>query len=719
MIALAAVLAALLPSSSGSGEETPTYEVARIPEGTPAPVIDGLFNDEAWDGVPGIGPLLQVEPVAGAPASEETEIRICRDEVGIYFSIRCFDREPEAIRATQMQRDADLGPDDRVELILDPFLDRRNGFWFQIGAAGSKGDALISRNGSSFNKQWDGIWYGSARITAQGWQAEVAIPAQTLNFDAQGGTWGFNIRRHIRRRTEEVRWASPTPRIGFFTISNAGTIDGLGGLEQGIGLDVVPFGVANFDRDGTDGDEVMVGDVGLDAFWRITPETKLSFSVNTDFAETDVDSRRVNLTRFPLFFPEKRDFFLEDSGIFSFGITGGFRGNRSEVIPFFSRRIGIDDDGEEVPLLGAVKLTGRTESYGFGVMDVQTDSTRTLDGENLFTGRFSKNLLEQSDIGVIWTHGNPESGSRSDTYGADFNYRTDEFLGDSNLRFSTWVLRSDNGGVDADDLSYAAKVAFPNDEVDLALTATVVEKNFDPKLGFVPRAGIKKYAGRFHYNPRINTEIRRLRFWIDPVVITDGSNSVETARVSMSPLWAELESGDEFGITVVPQHEALDDPFDIADNVTIPADDYDFVRCRALFESSEKRPVSVDLEFTTGTFFDGDRNDAEASVEWRASRHAVFDVEYEWNDVDLPGGDFTINVGRLRATLLASPGMSWSSFVQFDDESDALGLNSRLWWIFEPGNEAFLVLNQGWDTADGLRGTRTGLAFKFGYTFRF
>jgi hypothetical protein len=727
VLATALAVAALAPAARG--KETPSHAVNRLAEGTRAPEIDGVFDDPAWKGVTGIGPLTQVEPVAGAEPSERTEVLICYDADGVYLAIRCFDRDPSQIRATQMQRDADLGPDDRVEWVFDPFLDRRNGFWFQIGAGGSKGDALLTRNGSTFNKQWDGIWYGVSRVTDEGWQAEVAIPTKTLNFDPTGTAWGFNVRRHIRRRTEEVRWASPTPRLRFFAVANAGTLEGFSGLTQGIGLDLVPFAVANYDRDRTSHDDTTTGDVGLDAFWRLTPSMKLSASLNTDFAETEVDARRVNLTRFPLFFPEKRDFFLEDSGIFAFGTSAG-RGGRSDVIPFFSRRIGIDGKGEEVPLLGAVKLTGQTDSYGFGLMDVQTDSTQTLDSENLFAGRFSKNVLDQSDVGVIWTHGNPESGPRSDTYGADFNFRTDEFLGDRNLRFTTWAVRSDNEGVGRDDLAYSMKLDYPNDEVDLSVVSTVIEKHFDPKLGFAPRTGIKKYDGRFSYRPRLNKAVRRLRFSVNPTVITDSGNETETVRVSVQPIAIDFESGDELNTFVVPTREVLKDPFDISTGVTIPMGGYDFVRYGVGFESSEKRPVSVDAEVTTGTFFDGDRTEVEAGVEWRASRHLQLEAEYEWNDVGLhreydnlgqvqSGGDFTVNVARLRVTVLPNPNVSWSNFVQFDDDSEEMGLNSRLWWIFEPGNEAFLVLNQGWDTLDGMHGIQTSLAFKVGYTLRF
>ncbi len=713
------VAAALLSPVWGAGGERPTHRLLEVgAEGAPpAPAIDGVLDDPAWLAAQPIGPLSQVIPVAGADPSERTEVRLCFDADHVYVGLICFDDDPAAIRATQMQRDANLDPDDRVELLFDPFLDRRNGFWFQIGAAGSRGDALISNNGSTFNKQWDGIWYGEARITERGWEAELAIPTKTLNFDPAGTAWGFNVRRLIRRRNEEARWASPEPRIGFFSLANAGTLEGLRGLRQGIGLDFAPFAVTDYTRDRDDHDDTLTGDVGFDAFWRLTPSTKLSVSVNTDFAETEVDSRRVNLTRFPLFFPEKRGFFLEDSGVYEFGETFG-RGGR-DVIPFFSRRIGLDDSGGEVPLLGAVKLTGRTDSYSFGLTDVQTGDLHDLDAQNLFAGRFVKNLGEQSNLGVVWTHGDPEGEVRADTYGLDYTYRSNDFAGEGNFEVSSWVLRSDNEGTDDDDLAFAARVAYPNDLIDTSLTATVIEDGFDPRLGFVRRGGTKQYEWRFRYAPRINRAIRRLFFSFDPSLVTDTANRTRTVSLPITPLSIEMDSGDEFSVSITPQREVLSDDFDITSSVTIPEATYDFTRYRARLETSDMRDVSAELSFTTGDFFGGDRDEFEVELSWRASRHALFDLEYEWNDVELPDGDFTVNVARLRATLLANPWVSWSNFVQWDDLSDQVGLNSRLWWIFEPGNEAFLVLNQGWDVDDGTSGLDTHVALKVGYTFRF
>ena len=701
----------------------PSASVPRVPAGSEPPRIDGDLTDEAWAHAVVLSEFAQVEPVEGGTPSERTEVRLLVDRGAIYLALHCFDDEPEEVRGTQRLRDARLNPDDRVEFEFDTFHDRRNGYWFQIGAGGSKGDALLAKNGASFNKDWDGIWEGKARITDQGWQAEVAIPFQTMNFGPDTDTWGFNIRRWIRRRNEEVRWAAPLQRIGFFSIANAGVLTGMTDLDQGLGLDVVPFAVLDSFEDRKARRRFVTGDLGLDAYYRLTPNFKLSLSVNTDFAETEVDDRQVNLTRFPLFFPEKRDFFLEDSGNFFFGYSSGRGGgSRSEVIPFFSRRIGIDGSGDEVPLLGAVKITGQTERFTLGLLDVGTDRLHELDERNLFVGRVGMNIFEQSDVGVIWTHGNPEGRTRNDTYGVDFNYRSDHFLGDRNLQFGTWVLRSDTEDVSGDELAASARIAYPNDEVDLSASWTTIDEDFDPALGFVPRRGIKRYRTSWNWRPRLNSGgIRQLRFSLGPSLTTDTGNDLETASVFFQPFGVEMESGDEFGLFLTRTSEILDSDFEIQDGVSIPEDRYDFTRYSIDVETSTHRVVSGELRHNFGTFFGGRRTDWSVELTARPGPWGTFDVEYERNDIDLPGGDFIVRVTRFRSNLMFTPELALSSFVQYDNVSDSVGLNSRLWWILEPGSELFLVLNQGWDYRIDrhFAPTSTQLTGKIGYTARF
>ena len=430
-----------------------------------------------------------------------------------------------------------------------------------------------------------------------------------------------------------------------------------------------------------------------------------------------MDERRVNLTRFPLFFPEKRDFFLEDSGNFFFGSSSG---GGQDVIPFFSRRIGLDEDGEEVPILAAAKWTGQTDDFSFGVLDVQTEESGELDSKNLAALRFSKNLGEQSDAGLIWTHGNPTGDLRNDTYGVDWNYRTSGFRGDENLRVSSYFLHADTEGEDEDEFAYHLGMNYPNDEVELRADYTVVEENFDPALGFVRRTGVKKYSGRFAYSPRQYSDVRRLEFSFRPTLFTGSDNDLETLELDFQPLGIEWESGESLSFRVDKTREVLDEDFEIMDDVVIEAGRHDYTRYGARFETSSKRPVSAELDLSAGEFFDGRRWDAELELDWRPGAWGLFGLEYERNEVDLEDGDFDVNIGRLRANFLFSPDVSWSNFVQYDDVSESLGLNSRLWYIFEPGRELFFVVNQGWEAnADTIAPTATEVSVKFGYTLRF
>ncbi len=682
------------------------------------PKIDGSLQDPVWSTAADIGPLRQVVPVADGTPTEDTRIRLLYDDNAVFVALECFDREPHLIRDSQRLRDARLNPDDRVEMIFDTFLDRRSGFWFQIGAGGSRGDALVTGNGSNFNKEWDGIWYGRAQVTSKGWQAEIEIPTATLNFDPEQSSWGFNIRRFIRRRNEEARWAAPFPRIGFFSIANAGTIHGISGLHQGLGLDFVPFAVTDYVRDRTSGRRYTQGDAGFDLFYKLTPNFKVSGTVNTDFAETEVDERRVNLTRFPLFFPEQRDFFLEDAGAFFFGPPGG-GGGRADVIPFFSRRIGLDDDGNEVPLSGAIKVTGRTDSFSLGLIDVQTERDGELDDKNLFAGRFSKNLFEQSQVGVVWTRGNPTEDARNDTYGADFNYRTDTFLGDRNLRFSSYFLVSDTEKVKRNETAYFFRLDYPNDQVDLSASWSVIEDNFEPALGFVRRAG-KIYRARAGWNPRVGGGIRQMFFRVEPLLITNAANHLATGEVRVRPLAIEFERGDEFSVDITRRTEVLDDVFEIQDDIFIPQERYDFTRYRVGFETASARKLALEADYEFGTFFNGRRADWSVEVNYRPTPLVNFNVEYNRNAVNLPGGDFVVRIWRGRMNLQFTPEIAWSNFVQYDSVSEALGLNSRLWVIVKPGHDLFFVINQGWEySPDRFAPSSTQLTAKMSYTFRF
>ncbi|MBK7876389.1 MAG: carbohydrate binding family 9 domain-containing protein [Planctomycetes bacterium] len=721
---LAFALAASSTSALGAGDgDAPgprERREARAVLAPKPPVIDGVLDDEVWSLAQPIGEFRQVSPLEGPP-SERTEVRVLYDADHLYLGVRCFDSDVAGIIGTQMARDAVLDPDDRVEIVIDTYLDRRNAYFFQMGPVGSKGDALISDNGRDFNKPWDGIWQGKSAIDELGWSFEMALPFQTLAFAPGATTWGLNVNRWIKRRNEQDRWNDPSRDDSLFQIAEAGDLTGLSGLHQGLGLDLVPF----FHGDWTNpnpGDADLKGKPGLDAYYRLTPGLTASLTVNTDFAETEVDERRINLTRFPLFFPEKRDFFLQDAGIFGFADLG----RRDVLQPFFSRRIGLDANGQEVPILWGGKVTGRQDGWNVGVLEAHTDRQDDAPEKDLVVARVSRNVGEQSTLGGIFTSGNPSSTRGNQLYGLDWNYRASNPFGDGTLASSVWALHSESEGPSPADDAFGASIAARSDLWRWGFQAREVQEDFDAALGFVPRRGIRSFAGDIGWNPRPSGgargpwDVRQYHVSLEGKVVTDTEGELESSMVELQPVGFELESGDEAALFVNVQHEDLVDSFDIHDGVTIDAGAYDFVRGRLEFESAQKRPMSVVAALEAGTFFDGTREDASCTVSWRPSRWFQGSMGYEQNHVDLDGGSFTTEIGRVRADVSFSPDLDWFNFVQFDDVSDSLGWNSRLRWIPVPGQELFVVWNQTVERdGDALVSTFQEAAFKFGCTLRF
>lgn len=701
-------------------------ELAKLPEGLAEPRIDGRLDDAAWAHAAVIDDLRQVVPVAGADPSEATQIFLLRGTDALYIGLACYDRDPAGIRATQMERDANLDPDDRVELLLDTFNDRRNAFWFQVGPAGAPGDALIAGDGTSFNKDWDGIWNTASTIGEDGWFAELELPYKTLAFDPNNDAWGFNARRFIRRRNEVARWSRADPKYRFFSASQAGTLNGLSGLEQGLGLDVVPFATSTLSHaqgvpaDGTVDDTDLQADGGLDVFWRIDPQTRLSLSFNTDFAQAEVDDRQVNLGRFSLFFPERRDFFLDDANLFEFGLAG--RGPRP-VRPFFSRTIGLDANREEVPILAAAKFTRRTDEYSVGLLNVRTDDAGELEGSNLFVGRASAFFGDRSDAGVLLTSGNPAEEGQALTYGVDLNLRTADLFGSKNLEWTNYVTGTRNDpdeGGDGDGLAWFTQLDYPNDEVVARVSYASVGEDYDPQLGFVSREAVRRLDTHLEYRPRQYTDVRNLRHQISSSWFTDQDGNTETQNLTLIPFGMVFETGDQFNLVAQHNREVLGEPFGILPGIEIPEGDYPFWRYGFTASSADFRELSASIEMRFGEFYDGDRDDLSLGIQWRPSARFNLGLEYDRRDLRLAQGDETIHIGGVRALLVFSPKLSWSNLLQYDNQSENLGLNSRVRWIIQPGRELFAVVNQAW-TADSESFTPGDgqLIFKLFWTFRF
>jgi hypothetical protein len=649
--------------------------------------IDGNLDEPAWRAAAPIGPLTQRDPLQGQAATEQTEVRILFDADHLYFGILCRDQTPSAIVSTQLTRDADLTVDDRITVVLDPFFDHRNGFFFQVNPNGARADGQVSNNAQELTYEWDGIWNAAARRTTEGWSAEIEIPFKTLRFAPDQHVWGLNVERHIKRRNENDRWASARLEVWLTNLAEAGRLEGLSDIRQGHGLDLRPY-VSGGDKNS---DGQLTG--GLDVFKSLTPSLNASLTVNTDFAETEVDARQVNLTRFPLFFPEKRAFFLEGAGVFD---VAGLAGNE-DVLPFFSRRIGLVGD-TDVPIALGTKVVGRQGDYNIGLLDVQTRDTdeNPRAGQNLFAARVSRNLFRQSSVGAIVTHGNPDGTGSNTLIGTDAHFATSTFHGDRNVSLDLFVERTDDA-VRGQDYAGGFLLAYPNDRWDLSLDWKQIGDAFTPALGFVPRAGIRKTSGRVAFQPRPGRwGIRQFFFEFEPTYITNLGNRVENWRVFTAPFNVRTESGEHLEWNVIPEFEHLDAPFEISPGVILPPGSYRWHRYRVEANTATKRRWVVDAAWWYGGFYNGTRRQLEVGITLKPTTHVAVALHAERNDIRLSQGRFYTQILTGRGDYNFSPNVSWQNLVQYDNESRLLGVQSRFRWILKPGNDVFLVLNRGW-----------------------
>jgi hypothetical protein len=655
--------------------------------------VDGRLDEPAWrESVP-LSRFVQREPMEGGEPSEQTEIRVLFTDTALYIGAICRDRLPREIVATRLSRDADLDVDDRLTIVLDPFFDHRNGFFFQVNAAGARADGQVSNNAESLSRDWDGIWNAVARITDEGWIAEIEIPFKTLRFKPGQSPWGFNVERQIKRRQEIDRWTAARQNVWISNLAAAGQLDGLDGVRQGLGLDVRPYGSA---ATGSGSGEAAGG---VDVFKNLTPSVNAAVTVNTDFAETEADLRQVNLTRFPLFFPEKRGFFLEGAGVFD--VAGLI--NTTDLRPFFSRRVGLLDD-VAVPVRLGVKLTGRQSEYNVGVLDVETGILNdaglpggSVDRQNLLVARVSRNVLQQSSVGGILTHGDPSGSGDNTLCGGDARFATSTFRGNKNLSLDLFLLGTEDGATGARDGAGGFRIDYPNDRWDVALNWRQIGERFQPALGFVSRTGIRKTDFSIAFQPRPDLwGIRQLFFEANPVAITNLQNRMESWSLFTAPFNVRTESGEHVEWNYIPTFERLDQAFEISPGVVIPPGSYRWTRYRAEVNTATKRPWVIDAAWWRGGFYGGTLEQLEFGATLKPSRHVALSIQAERNTVTLPEGSFQTDILTLKADYNVTPNLSWANLAQYDNESNVAGLQSRFRWILQPGNDFFVILNRGW-----------------------
>ena len=753
-------LAVFYPSEYLTGQESqegngnrPVVSAIRL--GTNEHVdLDGRVEESFWfRGNPATG-FRQENPNEGAPATERTEVYVALDADNLYIGAIMHDSDPTGIIAYQKERDAFLMTDDRFMWILDTFLDGRTGYFFEINPAGLMGDGLLGGGGMGrggggggggfggfgVNKSWDGIWEARVHRNDEGWSAEIRIPFQTLNFNPEQDTWGINFQRTVRRKQEESRWTGFRRNQQFTRPVHAGRVTGLQGMSQGIGLEAKPYALAGWTYTPGNTDETTFPvDAGLDVSYNITPSLRAAATVNTDFAEVESDERRVNLTRFPLFFPEKRDFFLEGSGVFSFS-------PRSGVTPYFSRNIGLYR-GEPVPILYGARLGGQIGRNEIGVVHVHTGSgvliddtdTTNIQPEDFTVVRVKRTMLEQSTIGAMYTRRSTSADENGDapldrhTFAADLDYFTSKFLGDKNFQFEAFFVghtRPERGDTSSfgDLTARGLRINYPNDVLQIHSSYRELGDEFRPAVGFTRRRGFRRVEPTITFAPRPSDllGLRQIRWRVHFEYLMNMDWERETQKTDITLLGLNFHSGDWFNVELSHVRERLDGDFEIHDGVVIPVGDYETIEWQAFLMTASKRMVSARLRASGGEFWSGTKKEYSTDLTIRPIPGISLEAEYEWNSVSLPEGDFTTNVIRTDAKWQMSPWMSLTNNLQYDDVSEIVGLFTKFRWIITPGSELFLVYTHNWQNMEGglfdrfrLETLSRGATTKINYTYRF
>lgn len=689
----------------------------RAGEGAATITLDGRLDETAWHAAAQSDAFLQTEPSEGRPPTFRTVVRVLADRSAIVFGIVCEDADPNAIVSFSVRRDASLDAEDHVRVILGPFLDGRSGYVFAVNPSGARYDGLINQGPEGDNADWDGIWEAATAKTPGGWSVEMRIPIRTLGFKPGLSEWHFNVQRRSQRLLETDRWAFATRQYQITQTSRAGLLTNLPNFGVGLGLSLRPAITTGGGHPATGAPVEEEFQPSLDLTQRIGGNVVASFTANTDFAETEVDTRRTNLTRFPLFFPEKRRFFLEGSDIFQFGPGGNLA---RDAMPYHSRTIGLVR-GREVPIIVGSKVNGLAGNTRYSGLVVRTnDEEGVVDTPaTMAVGRLKRNLWEESWVSAIATVGDPLGRTGSWTGGLDFTYGTSHFLGNKNLFLSAWGLAMGRDGHHGDTTSYGFKVDYPNEKWDSNLWYKRIGDEFDPSLGFVPRHGTIWVPALTNRTRLARGPIQEMTWGGRGVIHLDSSGVRENYSVSLGALNWRFRSGDRVQVNVTPTGERLVDPFEVSDGVVIPPGSYDWWRKSVTLSTAQKRRFYTSVSWEWGDFYDGDLDSYQ--WEWTWNPTALYTVEFngERNIAHLSGGSFNQTLVGSRVRINFSPDLSVASYIQYDTDSDSIGVNAQLRWTYKPAGDLFIVYNHNVRSLlDRWQLDSNQLLVKFQYDFR-
>jgi hypothetical protein len=718
-------LAALLFAQGVDQRERPAVSAVRI--NTDERIsIDGKLDESPWQRVPPVTDFIQQDPDNGQPASERTELRVLFDRDKLYIGVECFDADPAGLLFNQMMRDGALDGDDRLMWVLDSYNTQQSAYYFEVNPAGAMGDALVvpaqgGNFGSALNRAWDGIWVAKVQRHRQGWTAEVEIPFKTLNFDPAAEYWGANFQRTIRRKNEEVLWSGFARNQGLLILAGEGRLEGISDVSQGVGLDVKPY-VLGSRRDvlNSGSPATNKGTGGVDFFYNVSPQLKVNLTVNTDFAQTEVDDRQVNLSRFGLFFPEKREFFLEGSRYFDFS-----KENNGTLSEFFSRRIGLDENGVPQKIDFGTKLSGQIGGFDVGFIQARTAPERGLSGDDFTVFRPQRRFLQQSSMGFLYTRRAARNSNVPvrQTFGGDFELATSRFMGRrQNFQIAGHFAKTPSPGK-PDTNAYGWRVSYPNDLINTRLVYRAIDPNHDPAVGYRDRTGYHAAFAVFRLGPRPknNRLIRQIATQVTSQLYTD----MKYARIDSQNRWQPIEitfqSGDRVSMWLSKEYDRLDEDFQISKGVTLPAGShYSWNRYQINLSTANRRMVSTDTDFRWGTFYSGHRREISGTLNLRVRRGLSAALVSEFNRIELREGSFSTKILRAVVNTQFNPFISLANNVQYDTNSRVLGWQIRFRWIVHPGNDIYFVALNNWkDNGPHIVALDRNMTAKIVYTQRF
>ena len=705
----AAVAVLLMSPLLGQEADPPSARAVQVTE---EPVLDGVLDEPVWQEASPVGQFRQRNPEEGSPATEKTEVRVIYSDTAIFFGVTCYDSQPDRITATQRARDADLEFDDKFSIILDTFHSHRNAFLFEMNPLGARFDSWITDEGRRTSPEWDERWEVAIAIGEEGWVAEVRIPFGVLRMpSAEEQVWGIDFRRNIKRKNEEVAWSNYRRDFIFEQVSQAGHLEGLRQIPRGFTYRIKPYVVLGLRRSLPELGSASThneSDVGLEVFkYRLSPNLTLDLTVRPDFAETEVDDPQINLTRFPLFFPEKREFFLEDAGVFDFGPGGDV----PELRLFHSRRIGLTEEGEEVPILFGGRLTGKAGQFELGLLNAQTQESAPEPRRNYTVGRV-KRIFGRSFVGAMVT--NLQSGGSNDynrTAALD-----SELVFFDHLNLRSFLVKSWSTDVSEDTWSGRPfKLSWESDFFNANAEYQVIQRNFEAEMGFVPRKDMKQGLGEVSIHPRPDWEwIRRTTLGGFVSYITNQAGDLETRDQRMD-LGVEWESGDRTFVVFGKNLESITQPFLLRGKLLVLPGVYQNNQSEFRYRTFRGRRFSTFQRIRWEDFWGGDRFSITFNPNFIISDKLSVRIEYDFDDISLPQGQLTSHlVNSIFRYNLTNVWLTTTT-LQYESSEDLYNLNFRLNYIYRPGDDVFLVFNR---TSDNER-TDWSVLLKVTHSFDF